>query len=439
MAPVVEIPTPRWLMGSVVLVWLLALAFVITAVVAVRQHRAALKAIANDSAKSVIAAERIAASLADMDASAANALLSPQQKQDAIAAYDKSREQMTDALVEAARNITFDGEEKEIKALAKNSGIYGERVEAAFTLQNINAPAAVAKYLTAAQLLDKTLMPGARNVDKINRDELDSSFKDIGRNSAIQTTLVWLTGLVMLAVLLRIQFFLSAKMRRTLNPLCVLATVLTAGMLLYTSHALSLVSHEIKVVKADAFESIHSLWQAKAIAYEANAQESRYLLDKQDAVSHQARFMDLVKAISNDPERLVQLKGKTTDATGFLAEELKNITFPGERKAAFGAAEWWAKYIQIDNRIRAFERAGQHDQALRLCLGEEANQSNWAFNGFIGALDEVLKINQDAFDQAAAAGFQALDKFEWIAIVMGLAAALACLFGVLPRVREYTV
>ena len=437
-APAVEIPTPRWLTGSVVLVWLLALAFVITSLVAVREHRAALKAIANDSAKSVVAAERIAASLADMDASAANGLLSPQQKQAAVNAYDKSREQMTDALVEAARNITFDGEEAEIKSLAKNSGIYGERVEAAFTLQNVNAAAALSKYLSAAQLLDKTLMPSAKNVDKINRDELDASYKTISRNSEIQLILVWLTGLGMLAVLVRVQFFLAGRMRRTLNPLCLLATLLTAGLLLYTHHTLSIVSHEIDVVKKDAFESIHTLWQAKAVAYEANAQESRYLIDKQGAADHLIHFEDLAKAISSDPNRLFLQKEKARDITGFLADELRNLTFDGERKAAFNAIDWWAKYIQIDARIRDYERAGQHDQALNLCLGEEPNQSNWAFDGFIKSLNELLKINQDAFDRAAAKGFDAMERFEWIAAILGLAAALACLFGVLPRIREFS-
>lgn len=437
--PVVEIPTPKWLSGSIILVWLLTIAFVITAVVAVREHRAALKVVANDSAKSVIAAERIAAALADMDANAANGLLSAQQKEAAVAAYNKGRGQMTDALVDAARNITFDGEEVEIKALAKNSGIYGERVEAAFTLQNGNAPAALSKYLSAAQLLDKTLMPGARTVDKINRDELDTSYRTISRNSKIQFALVWLAGLGMLAVLLRVQFFLSARTRRTLNPLCVLATAIALGLLLYTHHALSTVSHELKVVKADAFESIHAVWQAKAAAFEANAQESRYLLDKQGAVEHQTRFETLAQAIASDPEQLVKLKNNAPTSTGLLADELRNTTFAGERKAALIAVEWWAKYIQVDTRIRALERSGQHEQAVQLCLGEETGQSNWAFNGFISALDEVLKINQTAFDQAAASGFEALDKFEWIAALMGLTAALACLFGVLPRIREYSV
>ena len=124
--------------------------------------------------------------------------------------------------------------------------------------------------------------------------------------------------------------------------------------------------------------------------------------------------------------------------TGFLAEELRNITFAGERGAAVKTVEWWSKYMQIDGRIRALERAGQHDQAILLCLGEGADQSNWAFNGFINALDATLEINQKEFDKASQRGFEALSGFEVIAPILGLLAALACLFGVLPRIREYS-
>ena len=443
--PKVEITTPRWLAGSVVLVWLLGLAFVITSVVAVREHRKALDLIANQSAKSVIAAERMASALADMDANAANGLLSPQQKQLAIEGYNKSRGMMTDALVDAARNITFSGEETEVKALATASGVYGARVEAAFTMQNFGGSAAVVQYLKAAELMDASLLPAARKLDDLNRSELDGSYGSIVKISLIQRVLVWLIGLAMLVALFRLQFFLSERMHRTFNPLCVIATVLTAGLLLYTNNALSTASHQIEVVKSDAFESVHLLWKAKATAFEANAQESRFLLDKPGALSHQAYFDGVSKAISNDPAKLLgmvntfQKLRPTGDMKGFLADELRNITFAGERDWAIKAVEWWLKYVQIDARIRALERSGQHDQAVQLCLGEEANQSNWAFDGFIKALDQSLDLNQKEFDHAAQRGFDALSRFEMIAPVMGLVAALACLFGVLPRIREYSV
>ena len=175
--------------------------------------------------------------------------------------------------------------------------------------------AAVVQYLRAAQLMDESLIPGAQKVDEINRNELNRSYESVGRISLFQRVLVWLTGLGMLAILLRAQFYLSNRMRRTFNPLCLVATALTAGLLLYTNQVLSTASHEIDVVKADAFESVHLLWKTKATAYGANAKESRFLLDKQGAASHLATFDALTSAISSDPAKLVNINGQSQART----------------------------------------------------------------------------------------------------------------------------
>jgi biopolymer transport protein ExbB/TolQ len=421
----------------------MTVAFVVVAVVAVREHRDALHTIAHSSAKSVVAAQQIATSLEDMDANAANALLNPQQKQQSIKAYQESRKAMTDAMVDAAHNITFEPEEEQIKKLADESNDYGSRVESAFSLPTANG-VALGKYLSAADLLDKRLMGRAVELDRINRDELDKSYRSIQTISVVQRGLVWIVGLAALGLLLRVQFFLSERMHRTLNPLCLAATLLTAGLLLYTNHAISTAFEKIEVVKTDAFDSIHSLWRAKAVAYEANARESRYLLDKQGAAADESRFMELSKMMASNTDQLAivtqpgRVSKPAATLTGLLPDELRSISFPGEREAVVDAASNWLTYLKIDGQIRMLEGTGQHDKAVALCLGEEAGQSNWAFKGFIDSIEKALKINQDQFEMATEKGLEALQNFEIIAPLMGLLAALACLFGVLPRIREYS-
>jgi hypothetical protein len=253
---------------------------------------------------------------------------------------------------------------------------------------------------------------------------------------------VWITGLALLAILLRVQFFLSDRMRRMLNPLCLLATLAAGVLLLYTNHALSTSHDQIKVVKEDSFDSIHSLWKAKATAYEANAKESRSLLDKQNAAAQQQGFDKLASLIANDPEKLMAAaraaRKPGPDMTGFLADELRNITFVGESQAAREAVDMWTLYMAVAANVRNLERSGKHDKAIELCLGNYPNQSNWSFNGFIKALDRTLAINQKEFDRSSAFGFEVLRNFEVIALVMGLIVALGCLFGILPRIREYS-
>jgi hypothetical protein len=322
--------------------------------------------------------------------------------------------------------------------------MYDARVEAAFTLQSTKAPAlALAQYLSAANLMDNSLIQVARKVDVLKRKELDDGYRRINEVSLIQRTIVWITGILLMVILLRIQFYLTERMRRTLNPLCLLATLFAAVMLLYTNHALSVADDHTKIAKESAFDSIHALWLAKAMAYEADTRESRYLLDQKNADAQDRAFREIASQISNDPVQLlaaVKKSGKNPpeSSKGFLAHELRNITFYGERAAAIKTVEAWIAYLAIDDSIRRFEQAGQHDKALELCLGNGENQANWAFDRFINALDQTIDINQTQFDKSASLGFEALNNYEIVGPVMALLAVLACFFGVLPRIREYS-
>ena len=81
--------------------------------VGARIHRAAMNTVGRDAAPSIIAAQRIKSSLADMDANAANELLgSPGAASSFSATYDERRIDASQALIDAAKNITY-GESEE--------------------------------------------------------------------------------------------------------------------------------------------------------------------------------------------------------------------------------------------------------------------------------------------------------------------------------------
>ena len=79
---------------------------------------------------------------------------------------------------------------------------------------------------------------------------------------------------------------------------------------------------------------------------------------------------------------------------GYLAAELRNITFPGEREAAVEMLKTFARYIALDGEIRRLENQGDHAAAVTLCIGYAPGQSNWAFARFDEALGKTLDINQ---------------------------------------------
>ena len=88
---------------------------------------------------------------------------------------------------------------------------------------------------------------------------------------------------MLLAAIAGLKFLLFKRMRRVVNPPLLAAAALAAAGCLWALVALWESSADIKVAKQDAFDSIAVLEAARAIAYDANGDESRWLLLKMNA------------------------------------------------------------------------------------------------------------------------------------------------------------
>jgi hypothetical protein len=193
------------------------------------------------------------------------------------------------------------------------------------------------------------------------------------------------------------------------------------------------------------------------MAYSANGAESRSLLDPAHAGEYDPEFAARSNALARIPPPLsvpgvvaAAAKGSATPGfTGFLADELNNITFDGEREAAVQTLKAWESYMAIDAQIRTLERASTleppnsperarlHLLAVELCIGTAPGQSNWAFEQFDRALQSTLDINKNAFDAAVAEGFLALRNMEYKAAGAAALIAILIALGLGPRIREY--
>src|SRR5579871_2008238 len=117
--PAAARPWQHWntlqkLWAWVYILWAIDAVVLLSVVLGAQAHRDAMKSIGKDTAPSIIQAQHIKSALADMDSDLANALLTnASQTEDTLAAYDKPRREAATALIEAAKNITFDREEQE--------------------------------------------------------------------------------------------------------------------------------------------------------------------------------------------------------------------------------------------------------------------------------------------------------------------------------------
>jgi hypothetical protein len=158
-------------------------------------------------------------------------------------------------------------------------------------------------------------------------------------------------------------------------------------MVVYSGQRFNASDKDLTTAKEQAFESIHSLWQARAVAYLAMADLNRV---PKDDVSFQA---------------------KVSEVRGHLGNELHNLTFEGEEQAARETEAAFSRYA--------------------------ADKTPESFRAFDKSLGETLRINQQAFDAAVDRGLKDVSGFEIAIPLQAALVALLAWLGLRPRIREY--
>ncbi len=432
---------------GLVSVWALDALLLLAFITGAGIHRQALQTIGRNSAPGIIAAQHIKSALADMDANVANELLEPPaQAPDAVRAYERRRAEAAEALIAEAGDISSgDAERKPIERIQLGIGTYAALAQKARDLRDRRDSNFIDAYRDAAKALDVELLPAAEALNKTKLDLLDSAYRQQDARSWGGRMFVLAAAALLLGALLLLQVFLSERTHRTLNPLLLLATLLAFGFAAHAIHLMSAERTQLKIAKDQAFTSIRALWQARAAAYAAKSDERRYLLDRANAAAYERSFDANAAALLNapdghSPEQALTLnlsELKQNGYTGYLADELGNINFPGELEAATTTVRRWNAYVRIDAQIRSLERGGHHADAVTLCTDINPGESNWAFDQFDRALGRTLAINQSAFDGAVAKGFRMLSTFDPEAAFITAAIALLAYLGLRKRIQEY--
>jgi hypothetical protein len=437
--------TPRLLRTFLGVVLALAVLLFVLGEVTLARARHATKTLGRDAAPSIFAAQEISTALADMDANAANYLLgNAMHRTEASKNFEERRSQVTRRLVDAAENITYgEAERRPVLDLFEGLGRYLETFGQARQLHDRGSEQeAAATYRDATELLHATLLPAAKNLDAANREYMDVAYDDVTRSNGGAEGAAVLIGGALLALLVGGQFWLATKFRRILSPPLAGATVLSLAFTLYLVSIFGDARAELRLAKLDAFESIHVLLRARSTAYDANGDESRFLLDREAAplrvLDDEAAFARNVHVLASDPDEVKRLS-KDWKSTGLFVDELGNVTFPGERDAARAMVKGFLEYLAIDKKIRSLEKAGKHADAIELCIGTRPDESNAVFGRFDELLEEVVTINRKAFDRAIDDADGQLRRAEFFDPMFCASIAALVFFGVRRRLQEYRV
>jgi hypothetical protein len=441
----------------------------------IREQRAAIQTLGKDAAPSVLLAQALKDALLVIDASSANELLQPNGlSPDAIKTYEEYRKKLADRLVQAAQNITYPEEQDLLQTLQLNTQDYFFKLQQARDAKTFGKPKeALIAYREALTVLDHPaagpsdkggMLQLAERLAQVNKDELDKKYTAATDGVGRSLFLSLICGAILLATLVAVQVFLKHRMGRQLNPALLGATGITLLLVGYTSHALLASAAALKVAKQDAFDSLYALRQVRALGYEANGDESHYLLFPDQAATYERNFRIKIGKIADlplarfDSEIELASQAQPPQFSGFMAEQLKNITFAGEREASIEYLQELKTYLTLDQKIRVLERTN-HAAAVALALGE----SDEAFERLRTANTKTIEVNRREFARAIKSAdgtltlpasiatdakgrpyeglpsSGALDNFELVALV-SLGAVMGLAFvGLRPRLREYAV
>jgi len=458
--------TPRLVraLTAICLIALLGLAGTVTSVLV--GARNGIDTIGHRAAPQSARAADLYFALSDMDAQAANLLLlgaDPDYatlRRQTLDTYEQRRAEAGTDLQRAAEAAAADpagqravqqvlGELGRYEALVARTQLLAEQAHA-----RAGEPSAGAleTYRQATDLLRQRLLPAADQVGAANSATVEAVYTSQRDDLAAGRWWLLATGLAALAALSVLQFTLTRRFNRLVNPALVAVTLLTATVLATGLHLAAAADHHLVVAKSNAYDSVLALSRARAVAYDMNADESRYLTDPARAAAYEQSFLDKTQA-------LARLDGATLDTyntrlaaaadrhradpsavpfDGFLGTELRNITFTGEQDAAERVLAAFQQYQKDDRRIRELRGADRLKEAVTFNTGIAPGQSNYDFAALSDALDRVLAINVRAMDDTVA---RADDDLGTATAALGAAAVATMLtltvLGVRPRLREY--
>ncbi|WP_238014935.1 hypothetical protein KZZ52_33215 [Dactylosporangium sp. AC04546] len=450
------------LLAVAVAVLVVALVTVLT--VEVRQEQRGLQLIGRQTAPEVVATSDLYFALNDMDAQLANVLLVGDEttlgftRAQALDLYQQRRQQVSRDLQQAAAAAADPVTAQSVRDILDALGRYEALAAQTILLDQQTAhaagqppAAALDRYRQATDLLATVLLPAARGLTDHHADTLEQTYED--ERGRVLTVRAWLIALAVLlvAALAVLQIHLARRFRRMLNIPLAIATVVAvtlggAAVALTTS-----VAEHLRGAKKDAFDSILVLNRARAVSYDANADESRYLVDPDRAAQYEQAFLAKTQQlVTLDGATLTTFDARLDDALqayrrdqravgwqGHLGAEFRNITFDGERPAAETALTRFQTYQLDDRRIRRLVQDGKRQQAIAFCTSYAPGDSNYAFDQYDKALVAVIDINQHAFDGSIQAGERELSRWPFVPAAAGAVILTLLLLGLRRRLAEY--
>jgi hypothetical protein len=246
---------------------------------------------------------------------------------------------------------------------------------------------------------------------------------------------------VVLVVLVRTQRYVRARFRRRRNHRLIAATLVLVVLASGTGVAAVRAAASVRAAESQAYVRLLGLWQARALAYDANRTEGLSVIARGEGASFDRSFQVATAALVDRPvtDQMVEaVRQGTVDFNGLIADELRAATTTSEKAVAMQILEAYQRFLQADAAMRARVLHGDEAGATTLALGTAKGQLVYAFDELDYSLGIAIQTVQDQFDATIGAAELPLELAVAIQVLAPAIAVLAFL-GLRPRIAEYTV
>jgi len=384
-----------------------SLVFAVTAFSSFRSIDDALRQ-GGDNARQLVRIQAIHTNLVRADADATNAfLVGGLEPADQRADFTSSLAQASKLIAEAANAQPADGEA--LGALNSSVVTYASLIEQARATNRQALPVGAQYVRLASSGLRSDALPILDALVRANDARVSAEFDSATRVAPLVTA-----GLLALLVLIGGMVWLSLRTHRYLNPPLAAATAAILVTLLVGSISLAVVASWVEEVRDGSYAATLATATARTAAFDAKSNESLTLIARGSGSAFEDAWVS--------SSEVVGVQSKTPALLNSDAKTLGGL---------------WAGYVDTHKQIREADSSGKWENAVKQATGSGDKTANAAFDAFDVRSGTALASSSLAVSESLDAPRAWLPFAAWLALLVGLAAAVSAWWGVSLRLEEY--
>jgi len=350
------------------------------------------------------AAQNLYAALSAADAAAATAYLSGIETPPQRAKYQQALADAASALADTSAGATDADTRKAVAEISAQLAAYTGLVESARANNRQLLPVGSAYLREASWLMQTTLLPGAERIFTGDLAAVDGDQRAVG-----SAPIFGLVLLVLVLVAIGVgSVMLSGRTNRQFNIGLVVAAAVVVLVIAWIVVATDLAASSIEDSRAEGTARFEQLAKARILAQQARTDETLQLIAHGDATASEASFNGRI-------------------------DDLRTHLGTGSSAPADGVAKWTASH----HKQMAAYLGGDYFAAVTQAIGTDPGASAAQFGIVESSLrDEIEQTRATLRDRVSAAG----TRLAWSptgTLVMMVAAAVAAVVGLWPRLKEF--